>query len=90
MPTVLVSVLPAATTRSLTWVALSVSSASMERIGRGPHPGQDHLGAYQRIITAYRHPDRAAGRAALAKVFNVLSHDVPRCRLSSSPSDEPG
>ena len=34
-------------------------------------------GIYQRIVTAYRHPDRAAGKTALAAVITALSHDVP-------------
>jgi transposase len=34
-------------------------------------------GIYQRIVTAYRHPDRIAGKAALVKVVDVLSHHVP-------------
>jgi transposase len=34
-------------------------------------------GIYQRIVTAYRHPDRTAGKATLTTVINALGHDVP-------------
>ncbi len=34
-------------------------------------------GIYQRIVTAYRHPDRQVGKATLIKVIEALSHDVP-------------
>jgi len=34
-------------------------------------------GIYQRIVTAYRHPDRTAGKTALARVIDALSQDVP-------------
>ena len=34
-------------------------------------------GIYQRIVTAYRHPDRAAGKTTLTAVIAALSHDVP-------------
>jgi len=32
---------------------------------------------YQRMIAAYRHPDRAAGRELMAKLITAVSHDVP-------------
>jgi len=35
-------------------------------------------GIYQRIVTAYRDPDRAAGKTALRKVIDALSTGVPR------------
>ena len=44
---------------------------------------EDHVqveatwGIYQRIVTAYRHSDRATGKTALNKVIDALSHDVP-------------
>jgi len=34
-------------------------------------------GIYQRIVTAYRQPDRAAAKAALAKVIKSISRGVP-------------
>ena len=34
-------------------------------------------GVYQNIVEAYRNPDRAAGRRALSKVINTISHGVP-------------
>ena len=34
-------------------------------------------GIYQRIVTAYRHPDRAAGKTTLTTVINALSQGVP-------------
>jgi transposase len=34
-------------------------------------------GIYQRIIAAYRNPDRAAAKAALAKIITVISSSVP-------------
>jgi len=34
-------------------------------------------GIYQRIVTAYRDPDRAAGKTALRKVIDALSTGVP-------------
>ncbi len=34
-------------------------------------------GIYQRIIGAYRHPDRAAGGHLMGKVIDDLTHDVP-------------
>ena len=34
-------------------------------------------GIYQRIVTAYRHPDRRAGKAELAAVIGAISHGVP-------------
>ena len=33
---------------------------------------------YQRMITAYRHPDRAHGRKLMVKLIESLSHGVPR------------
>ena len=39
-------------------------------------------GIYQRIVTAYRHPDRAAGKTAPKKAIDALSHDVPPHRPS--------
>ena len=44
---------------------------------------EDHVeveatwGVYQRMISAYRHPDRATGGQLLKKVIDDLSHDVP-------------
>ena len=35
-------------------------------------------GIYQRIIAAYRHPDRAAGKAELIKIIATLSSGVPK------------
>ncbi|GAA1740398.1 hypothetical protein GCM10009809_39920 [Isoptericola hypogeus] len=34
-------------------------------------------GIYQRMIAAYRHPDRAMGRALMTAVIESLSHGVP-------------
>ena len=34
-------------------------------------------GIYQRIVTAYRDPDRTAGKTALTKVIDALSTGVP-------------
>ena len=34
-------------------------------------------GIYQRIVTAYRDPDRTAGKTALRKVIDALSTGVP-------------
>ena len=34
-------------------------------------------GIYQRMITAYRHPDRTRGRALMTKLIDALSHGVP-------------
>jgi len=34
-------------------------------------------GIYQRIVAAYRNPDRQAGKTALTNVIDALSHDVP-------------
>ena len=33
---------------------------------------------YQRIVAAYRHPDRAAAKATLTKIIDSLSHSVPK------------
>ena len=35
-------------------------------------------GIYQRLIAAYRNPDRAAGKAALVKLITAVSSGVPR------------
>ena len=35
-------------------------------------------GHYQRMITAYREPDRARGRQLMAKVIDALHHGVPK------------
>ena len=32
---------------------------------------------YQRMIAAYRHPDRARGRELMMQLIDSLSHDVP-------------
>ena len=34
-------------------------------------------GIYQRMIEAYRHPDRARGRDLMAQLIDSVSHDVP-------------
>jgi transposase len=34
-------------------------------------------GAYQRIVSAYRKPDRRAGKTELAAVIKTISHGVP-------------
>ncbi|MBB6121086.1 transposase [Nocardiopsis algeriensis] len=34
-------------------------------------------GIYQRMITAYRHPDRARGRELMAALISLLGHGVP-------------
>ncbi len=34
-------------------------------------------GIYQRIVTAYRDPDRAAARASLAKIIDTTGKGVP-------------
>ena len=34
-------------------------------------------GIYQRIIAAYRHPDRAAAKAELTKIITAISQGVP-------------
>ncbi|MDT0262480.1 ISL3 family transposase [Jatrophihabitans lederbergiae] len=34
-------------------------------------------GIYQRIVAAYRHPDRAAGKTALTKIIDAISKGVP-------------
>ncbi|NCT92776.1 ISL3 family transposase [Cellulomonas sp. APG4] len=34
-------------------------------------------GVYQAVITAYRHPDRATGRAMMTEVIASISHGVP-------------
>jgi transposase len=34
-------------------------------------------GTYQRIVSAYRHPDRRAGKTELAVVIKTISHGVP-------------
>lgn len=34
-------------------------------------------GAYQRIVSAYRQPDRRAGKTELAAVIKTISHGVP-------------
>ncbi len=45
--------------------------------------GDDHVqieatsGIYQRMISAYREPDRTRGRAAMTSLIESLSHDVP-------------
>ena len=45
--------------------------------------GDDHVqvettwGVYQKIVAAYRDPDRAAGRSALQKVITAISRSVP-------------
>jgi len=39
--------------------------------------GEATWGIYQRIVTAYRDPDRKAAKTALATVIDALSHDVP-------------
>jgi len=39
--------------------------------------GEATWGIYQRIVTAYRKPDRHAAKTALATVIDALSHDVP-------------
>jgi transposase len=44
---------------------------------------EDHVaveatwGVYQRMIAAYRHPDRAAGRAEMSSIITNLSAGVP-------------
>jgi transposase len=35
-------------------------------------------GIYQRIVAAYRHPDRAAGKTELTKVIAALRNGVPK------------
>ena len=35
-------------------------------------------GIYQRMITAYREPDRARGRELMVKLIDSLSHGVPK------------
>ena len=35
-------------------------------------------GIYQRIVAAYRHPDRTAGRTELSKIIDALSRGVPK------------
>jgi transposase len=42
-------------------------------------------GIYQRIVAAYRHPNRTAGRTELSKIIDTLSHEVRRWR--GSPLD---
>ena len=34
-------------------------------------------GIYQRLISAYRHPDRTAGRVEMSSVINALADGVP-------------
>jgi hypothetical protein len=34
-------------------------------------------GIYQRIVAAYRHPDRAAGKAELRKIIDSIAKNVP-------------
>jgi hypothetical protein len=34
-------------------------------------------GTYQRIVSAYRHPDRRAGKTELTAVIKTISHGVP-------------
>jgi transposase len=45
-------------------------------------------GIYQRMITAYREPDRTQGRQLMVKLIDDLSHGVPK-PLTSPPSAEP-
>jgi transposase len=40
-------------------------------------PVEATWGVYQRILAAYRHPDRTAGKAALQTVIASISRDVP-------------
>ena len=34
-------------------------------------------GTYQRIVSAYRHPDHRAGKTELTAVIKTISHGVP-------------
>ena len=44
---------------------------------------EDHVevevtwGVYQGVIAAYRHPDRATGRAMMTRLIGSVSHSVP-------------
>jgi transposase len=44
---------------------------------------------YQRMITAYREPDRTRGRALMTKLIESLREGVPRALTEPSPSGGP-
>ena len=56
---------------------------------------EDHIqvqatwGIYQRMIAAYRHPDRAAGRHAMTRLIIALSAGVPAALTELAPSAGP-
>jgi len=44
---------------------------------RPGNTGRDSSGVYERMIAAYRHPDRTRGRDLMAQLIDSVSHDVP-------------
>ena len=44
---------------------------------RGARRGRGDLGIYQRMIAAYRHPDRREGRALMTAVIDSVTRGVP-------------